>query len=272
MEGYLMGLLIILIGVVLVLTYFISKQVRDMKRDLKINIQDLLAVKEKMLKFEHILKIHAQLLQQGGGGPVMDEEPTEFDPSTFEQQQEDTEMPLEDTDPQVFSGEQFTEEEDVINTLDLTEDTDEYDVVGSDEPVDESDKNSGDMDEVMDDDEDEEVMDEDDTVEVEDVTHETEVENTLGDTTVDTADEDTDEATDATADEVASDVVSDDTSSDDSQKNPRKKRVKQPSEKAARFDEGHRMDNMGATFEVYLDSRNRKRWKRLTLSESVSVE
>jgi len=82
MEGYLMGLLIILIGVVLVLTYFISKQVRDMKRDLTINIQDLRAAKEKMLKFEHILKIHAQLLQRGGGEAVVDE-PAEFDPSTF---------------------------------------------------------------------------------------------------------------------------------------------------------------------------------------------
>ena len=81
-----MGLLIVLIGVVLVLVYFISKQVRDMKRDQKINTQDLLALKDKLAKFEHVLGVHAQILQNGGARPPvqMDEEPVEFDPSAFQ--------------------------------------------------------------------------------------------------------------------------------------------------------------------------------------------
>jgi len=67
------------------------------------------------------------------------------------------------------------------------------------------------------------------------------------------------ESSDATPSEESSGATSDDST----QKSDRKKRAKQPSDKASGFDEGYRMDNMGETFEVYLDSRNRKRWKRL---------
>ena len=48
MELYLLGLLIILIGIVISIIYFMSKQIRELKKDLKINILDLKAVQERL--------------------------------------------------------------------------------------------------------------------------------------------------------------------------------------------------------------------------------
>lgn len=250
-----MGLLIVLIGVVLVLVYFISKQVRDMKRDQKINTQDLLALKDKLAKFEHVLGVHAQVLQNGGARPPsqMDEEPVEFDPSTFQNTTEDNEP--EDViqlDDHLEQEDNSTENaEDVINTLDLTEDTGDYEVVGSDEPL-ESEQSNDEQDVTEGDAEVEDVTEGDAAVEdvtVEDVTEENSKNMALEETSHEVVEETSE-----------SGAVS---SNSDSEPTKRRRRARQPSEKAAQFDEGHQMENMGTMYEVYVDGKNRKRWRKL---------
>ena len=264
-----MGLLIVLIGVVLVLVYFISKQVRDMKRDQKINTQDLLALKDKLAKFEHVLGVHAQVLQNGGARHSVheDEEPPEFDPSSFQNATEDNEP--EDViqlDDHLEEEDNTTENaEDVINTLDLTEDTGDYEVVGSDEPL-ESEQSEPD------------IMVEDITVdEVNTSAQDTSEQDT---SEQDTSAQDTSEQAQETAEETSKDESSknmeeisnqgEDTSesgqvssNSDSEPTKRRRRARQPSEKAAQFDEGHQMENMGTMYEVYVDGKNRKRWRKL---------
>lgn len=252
MEGYLMGLLIVLIGVVLVLVYFISKQVRDMKRDQKINTQDLLALKDKLAKFEHVLGVHAQILQNGGSRTPsqMDEEPIEFDPSAFQNAAEDDEP--EDViqlDDHLEQEDNSTENaEDVINTLDLTEDTGDYEVVGSDEPL-ESEQSNDEQDVTEEDTEVEDVTVEDVTAEdVQNTTEENSKNMVLEETSQEVAEETSE-----------SGAVS---SNSDSESGKRRRRARQPSEKAAQFDEGHQMENMGTMYEVYVDGKNRKRWRK----------
>lgn len=252
MEGYLMGLLIVLIGVVLVLVYFISKQVRDMKRDQKINTQDLLALKDKLAKFEHVLGVHAQVLQNGGARPSSqtNEEPEEFDPSTFENTADEPEDVIQ-LDDHLEEEDNTTENaEDIINTLDLTEDTGDYDIVGSDEPL-ESEASNDEPD----------IMVEDVTVEDLPDTPTEEVQEPTDESSKNMVLEEISEPTENT-DEPSSEAgaVS---SNSDSEPTKRKKRARQPSEKASQFDEGHQMENMGTMYEVYVDGKNRKRWRKV---------
>lgn len=71
-----------------------------------------------------------------------------------------------------------------------------------------------------------------------------------------------------TVEEVVDEVVQEDVVDDVLEKvleKPKKKRYKQPSNKAKDYEVGHRMesDNDGETYEVVTDSRNRPRWKRV---------
>lgn len=244
-----MGLLIVLIGVVLVLVYFISKQVRDMKRDQKINTQDLLALKDKLAKFEHVLGVHAQVLQNGGArsSPSVDEEPEEFDPSTFQNSVDEPEDVIQLDDHLEEEDNTTQNAEDIINTLDLTEDTGDYDVVGSDEPL-ESEASNDEPD----------IMVEDVTVEDLPDTPTEEVQEPTDESSKNMVLEEISEPTDEPSSE--SGAVS---SNSDSESTKRKKRARQPSEKASQFDEGHQMENMGTMYEVYVDGKNRKRWRKV---------
>ena len=47
-------------------------------------------------------------------------------------------------------------------------------------------------------------------------------------------------------------------SNSDSEPTKRRRRARQPSEKAAQFDEGHQMENMGTMYEVYVDGKTVK--------------
>ena len=53
MELYLLGLLIVLVGIIISIIYFMSKQIRELKKDLKINIHDLSSIQERLQYHEN---------------------------------------------------------------------------------------------------------------------------------------------------------------------------------------------------------------------------
>jgi len=220
-----------------------SKQVRENDTKLKINIKDLEALRNKVAEMDALL--NAQF-HQG--------EQIQFDGEMFERDE-----------PELMQ-EGGVDEEDVVL------DDPEYDV---DEPEIE-DVTEESVEEVVPEETVEEVVDEvvsEETVEevVDEVVPEETVEEVVPEEVVeDVIEEEVVEEVvpEETVEEVVDEVVQEDVVDDVLEKvleKPKKKRYKQPSNKAKDYEVGHRMesDNDGETYEVVTDSRNRPRWKRV---------
>lgn len=233
METYLIGLLVILIVILIGLVYFMSKQVRENDTKLKINIKDLEALRNKVAEMDALL--NAQF-HQG--------EQIQFDGEMFERDE-----------PELMQEGGVDEEDVVLDDPEYDVDEPEIEDV-TEESVDEDVVPEETVDEVV-----EEVVPEetvDDHVE-EEVVPEESAEHHVENEVV---------PEESVEDHVEEEVVSDDVVDDVLDKvleKPKKKKYKQPSNKAKDYEVGHRMesDNDGETYEVVTDSRNRPRWKRV---------
>jgi len=243
METYLIGLLIILIGIVIGLLYFISKRVRDNETKVQINTKDIKALQKKLVEIED--NTQQQLpagLNQFMGGDI-----PPFTGEMYEQPQDDNEDDGEwDKNIDLDDDEGVVDVDDVLETVGVNDEDVEEQVAQSDEVV--EDEIEGDN--------------------VDEVVEEEDVDEVAEEKVDEVAEEEVDEVVEENVDEVVAEEEQPTTKEEEAvvEKRGKNKKFKAPSTKAKEFDVGYQMvseydDN---TYEVVLDSRNRPRWKRLT--------
>ena len=303
MELYLLSLLIIVIGIIIAIIYFMTKQIIEFKKDLTISIHDIKALQERLQhnennfnsKLNSIYNDSVKYTSQFNNQDLSDDEDEEdinleklhvmmkkHNQINFEEEHESEEEEHESEEEEHESEQEENIQviqDDNVEVVDITnevldkqhEDEHHEDEQHEDEQhEDEHHEDEHHEDEHHEDEHHEDEHHEDEHHEDEhheDEHHEDEHhedEQHEDEQHVDEHHED-EQHEDKQSEDVQSDSVQSEDLSDSVDSKPKKKRYRQPSSKALNYEEGYQLvsENDGEKYEVIKDKKGKLKWKRL---------